>query len=319
MRKTINIIETHQTGISKRLDELTNKDMIFRKKMQDTVGRSGSNPTWGLAFDVVGNKLKFKGEGLYKEYDYDYPNGAYAEKVASIIGRELFAGEIRVPEIDVVLKSIGEPSLISYKLMNNKIEDMHHISDLMFYKFEREELDKKKSIFKIEDILECIHVLVKDEENYKQIEKGLIKALLFDSVINNGDRHNNNWALVRNEETNWFELAIYDHFSSCVDMIQEQEHFTSKGWVGSYVIVGEEPKSGMRMGSTGDQIIEYISKTYPEYFEEFVTDFNKKLPQILQLIKQERLPIDFNRLETKLNRRKHMLNKLLSKGEQEYE
>ena len=165
--KTIRIIKENERNISSNLDELVSKDMVFRKKRQDTVGRSGSNPTWGLAFDVVGNKLKFKGEGLYKEYDYDYPNGAYAEKVASIIGRELFGSEIRVPEVDVVLKSIGEPSLISYKVMNNDIEDMHHISDLMFYKFEREELDKKKSIFKLEDILECIHILVKNEENYK--------------------------------------------------------------------------------------------------------------------------------------------------------
>lgn len=317
MKKSIKIIKESERNLTSCLDELKNKEMIFRKLRKDTVGQSSSNPTWGYAYNVKKGKMKFKAEGLYKEHDYDAPQASYSEKIASIMGAKLLA-EVRVPEIDVVEETKNQPGIISYKLMDNDKEDMFHIRDLMFYKYERDELSKKKNIFSIEDILECIRIQVKDDENYKTIEKGVIKTLLLDSIINNGDRHNNNWALVRNKDTNKYDLAIFDHSSCFTDMIQEQRHFTYEGWVGSYIKVKED-NNAVRRSSLGKEIIQYIAQNYTQYFNEFVDDFDKKLPEIIEEIKQEELPINMARLEMKLHGRKSFLNKVKDKEELEYE
>lgn len=320
MIKRIKIIEENEPDITKHWDEQENVDdidLVFRKLRRDSVGKSASNPTWGYVFNVRDENLKLNidSEGLYKEHDYDAPNAPYAEKLFSIIGRRVL-DNTRVPKVDIVMARPKEPSVISYKLMNNDIEDMFHISDLMFYKYDREQLTTKKNIFTIGDILECVKEQVQDKSNYKQIERNIIHTLLLDAVVNNADRHNNNWALVRNKETNLYELAAFDHSSSFVDMIEERRYFTSNGWVGSYVTVEENIK--FRRGSVGDAIIRYIAKNYSEYFDEFADIFNEKLPSIIAEIKEENLPIDINRLELKLNQRNRFLSKIKSRGDSEY-
>ena len=253
MEKTIKVIKENEKNLSDKLDELASKQMVFRKLRRDTVGRSSSNPTWGYAYNVKKGKLKFKGEGVYKEFDYDQPNAAYAEKIYSIIAKEVLTEDTRIPTIDVVKEnnSIYGPSTISYKLMDNDKEDMFHISDLMFYKYERGEIENKKDVFTIEDILECIKEQVKDEENYKKIEKSVIHTILLDCVLNNADRHTNNWALVRNKETNQYELAIFDHSISLIDMVEENRRATYNGWTKSYISTEKEGIS-----SFGKDIIE---------------------------------------------------------------
>ena len=320
MIKSIKIIKENEPDITKEWEEqkdIENIDMVFRKVRKDYVGKSSSNPTWGYVFNVRQGKLKLNidAEGLYKEYDYDAPNASYAEKIVSIIGRKVLYNT-RVPKVDIVMERPKEPSIISYKLMDNDKEDMFHISDLMFYKYERDELAEKKNIFTIEDILECTKEQVKDTKNYNIIEKSIIHTLLLDAILNNGDRHNNNWALVRDKQTNFYELAIFDHSSSLTDMIEEKRHFTYNGWVGSYVTVDDNSK--IRKGSVGKSIIEYIARNYSEYFDEFADIFNEKLPGILKEIKGEDLPIDIRRLENRLNERNRLLNKIKSREEFEY-
>ena len=222
----------------------------------------------------------------------------------------------RVPDIDVVEESRNNPGLISYKILDNDEEDMFHIRDLMFYKYEREELEEKQDIFTIEDILECVKVQIRDDENYKKVERSMIHTLLLDSVMNNGDRHSNNWALVRNKNTNWYELAIFDHSISLIDMIEEKTFYTYDGWVSSYVTVNENNRNAIRKGGIGNDIVKYISKNYREYFEEFCNIFNEKLPNIIGQIKEENLPIDMRRLEKKLHERKHYLDVIRDREEE---
>lgn len=294
------------------------KDMVFKELRKDTIGKSSSNPTWGYVFNVREGKLKLNkdGEGLFKEFDYDAPQAAYAEKIISIIGMDVLQGT-KVPKVDVVLERKREPSIISYKLLDNNKEDMYHISDLMFYKYDRSEIGSKKNIFTIEDILQCVKEQIKNEENYKQVEKNIIHTLLLDSITNNADRHSNNWALIRDKQTNLYQLAIFDHSSALVDMIEEKAHFTYNGWVCSYVTTNDNNKN--RRGDIGKDIIEHISKDYPEYLEEFCDIFNEKLPSILEKINEENLPIDMKRLERKLIERNRFLNKVKDKEDSEHE
>lgn len=317
MVKKIKIIKKNEQNLSAQLDEYKKVDIVFRILSEDTRGKSATNPTWGYVFNVRDGKLKLNIEpdGLYKEFDYDYPNASYAEKIYSIIAKEVLTEDTRIPTIDVVKEnnSIYGPSTISYKLMNNDKEDMFHIADIMFYKYEREEIEKKKHIFTIEDILECLKEQISDEENYKKIEKSLIHTILMDSILNNLDRHDSNWALVRNKETNKYELAIFDHSISLIDMIEENRTATYNGWVKSYISTGKTSNS-----SFGKDIIEYIHKNYGEYFDEFVDKFNEKLPVILNRIKEENLSIDTRRLENKLNARNIFLKMERDKEEFDY-
>lgn len=322
MIKKVKIIKENEQDITEQWDKQTNTDdidIVFRKIIKDSVGRSASNPTWGYVFNVRDGKLKLNidPEGLYKEEDYDAPNAPYAEKIFSIIGRSVLK-DTRVPKVDVVADTSGEKGLISYKLMNNDLEDMFHISDLMYYKYDREGLKEKKNIFTIEDILTCVKEQVTNKDNYKKIEKSMIHTILLDSVLNNGDRHNNNWALVRNKKTNIYELAAFDHSSSLVDMIEDQRFFAYNGWVSSYIMAQENNNIKIRKGSVGKDLIEYISKNYSEYFEEFVDIFNERKPAFMEEIKEEKLPVNMLRLESKLNERNRYLNKIRSRGDVEY-
>lgn len=315
MIKKIKIIKKNQQNLTNHLEEYKVVDIVFRILSEDTIGKSSSNPSWGYVFNVRNGKLKLNIDpyGLYKEFCGDNEDAAYAEKIFSIIGQEMLP-DTRVAKTEVVSDCFPiKPATISYKLMDNDKEDMFHISDLMFYKYEREEIQKKKDVFTIEDILECIKVQVRNEENYNKIEKSVIHTILLDSVLNNADRHNNNWALVRNKETNQYDLAIFDHSVSLIDILEENKRATYNGWTRTYISTRENGESSM-----GNEIIEYIYKNYNEYFNEFVDRYNEKLPAIIDKIKGEELPIKVMRLEMKLNARNIFLQREKRKEEFEY-
>ena len=315
--KTISIIKQNQENISTVFQDGVKTDMLFRELQKDTVGRSGSSPTWGYVYFNQEGKLKFTGIALHKEYDYDFPYAAYGEKTWSIFGKELLGDTVRVPDIDIVEEKKGYPEIISYRLMNNDREDMIHIKDTLFNKFERDEIRAKKDIFTIDEILECVKLQIENDENYKKIERDIIRVLLLDSITNNGDRHALNWALVRDEKTGEYSLAVFDHASAFVDMF-ERSYILGNGWSTSYVTVGND-RGRHTIGSDGKVVVEYISQEYPEYFEEFCNNFEAKLPNIMELVRQEEMKIDFRRLSDKIGEKKRFLRRLRNKGEIEYE
>lgn len=317
MKKSVTIIKQNQEHISDMFKDGIKTDIVFREVQRDTVGRSGGSPTWGYVYNNVNGKMKFKGTALHKEYDYDCPMAAYGEKSWSIFGREILGESVRVPYIEIVEQSSGYPEIISYRVLDNDIEDMIHIKDTFFKKFEREEIKSKKDIYTIDEILECIKLQIGDEEVYKGIEKDVIQVLLLDAVTNNADRHALNWALIREEKTNKYSLAVFDHASAFIDMFENKAYFLSNGWGSTYVTVGAD-KGKHNIGSDGKKIIEYISKQYPEYFEEFCDRFDAKLPQILKQIEQENMKIDFRRLSNKMGERKNFLRRLRDRGNFEY-
>ena len=318
MEKSLLVIKLEQEHASELFKEGLKTDMIFREIQRDTKGKSGSRPTWGYAYKNENGKMKFKGIALHKEYDYDYPLAAYGEKAWSIFGKEVLEKSVRVPNIERVYQSKGCEEIISYRVLDNDTEDMVSIKDTLFNKFEREELKARKNIYAIDDILECVKEEVGNENNYKKIEKDIIQVLLLDAVTNNGDRHSLNWGIVRNKKTNEYSLAVFDHASAFVDMFENRSYFVKNGWTNSYTTVGEDVKRN-NIGSEGKKIVDYISEKYPVYFENFCDKFEKKLPAILEQIKQENMKIDFSRFNNKMQERLYYLKKVKNKGEYEYE
>jgi len=317
LRKTISIIKQNQENISEVFRNEIQTDILFRELQRDTVGRSGSIPTWGYVYANEEGKLKFNGIALHKEYDYDFPDAAYGEKTWSIFGKELLSDTVRVPDIDIVEEKTGYPEIISYRLMNNDREDMIHIKDALFNKFERDEIRAKKDIFTIDELLECVKLQVGNMENYKKIERDMIRVILLDAITNNGDRHALNWALVRDEKTGEYSLAVFDHASAFMDMFQNRG-IRENVWSTSYITVGNN-KGRNNIGSNGKYIVECINQEYPEYFDEFYDEFEIKLPRIMELVRQEEMKIDFRRLSDKMVEKKRFLRRLKNRGEIEYE
>lgn len=318
MRKTITIIKQDQKDVADIFKNGIKTEMLFRELQRDTIGKSGSNPTWGYVYSKNNGKLKYEGVALHKEYDYDFPFAAYAEKVWSILGKELLEKGIRVPNIDIVEPSPGYEEIISYRLMDNGKEDMIHLKDTLFNKFEREEIKAKRDIYTLDELLECIKLQIQDEQNYANIEKDIINVLLLDAVTNNGDRHAFNWGLVRDKDTNEYSLAVFDHSSAFVNMFEDREFFVRNGWNTTYITVGND-RGRNKIGSSGETVVRYISTQYPEYFKEFADKLDKKLPEIIEIIKNEKMKIDFNRLSKKLGEKRQFLIKLRDREELEHE
>ena len=302
MGKSITVIKLDQEHISELFKDGLKTEMVFRQVQRDTIGKSGSNPTWGYTYYNKDGKMKFSGIALHKEFDYDYPMAAYGEKVWSILGQSLIGESVRVPEIELVEQMPGCAEIISYRILDNDKEDMIHIKDILFNKFEREEIKAKKEIYTIDEILECVRNQIENEENYKKIEKDIIQVLLLDAVTNNGDRHVLNWGLVREEKTNNYSLAVFDHASAFVDMLEDKSYYIKSGWANTYITVGED-RGKTNIGSDGKKVIDYIAEEYPDYFNDFYKKFNEKLPDILESIKKENMKIDFYRLQRKMQER----------------
>jgi len=102
MVKTITVIKKGEGDMFELFQNGIKTDILFCEIQKDTVGRSGSCPTWGEVYSNENGTIKFKGIALYKEYDYDFPYAAYGEKVWSIFGKELIGNTVRVPNVNMV-------------------------------------------------------------------------------------------------------------------------------------------------------------------------------------------------------------------------
>lgn len=278
--------------LSKLGNEFTG--MIFYEEEPDSLGGSGGNPTWGYIYKYLGeeekeeNKLIGIGDAIYKGYDYDYPYDAYCEKIYSVLGKNTLSNS-RVPKIDVVIpQKTKEPTTLSYCVFNSEEEEMFEIKDFLYNKFDNDELKQKQEIISIKDILECVKFSIDDEENYKEIEEGIVQVLILDAITNNPDRHPNNWSIVRNIQNGKYELAIFDNSRAFYNMIQKRNNTK---WAPSYVVTEERKRNGL--GDSGDKVIEYLSKNYKEYFDKFMLNFMKELPDFFNEL--DEMPYDIDK------------------------
>ena len=281
--------------------------VVFVITQIDSVGRSGSN-LWG---DVVRDGKRRR--GLYKEYNYDLPKAAYCEKLWSSVGKCILKG-IRVPDIEIVCDPKYGDGLISYIVLDNSLEDMSLITDILYNNCQREEQHKKRDTFCIKDILDSIRIQVINDENYKKLEKDVIDVILLDAVTNSPDRHPNNWGLVRTKNNDYYELAVFDNAVSFFNMF-EHDYMHDYEWFESYLKADGNVMSRCLRGDCGDEIIKYVAEKFPQYFEEFVQTFSDKMPEIEKIVDEENLPIDGERIKSKLRKRAKYLERIIGKGE----
>jgi len=241
--------------------------LYLQFQSMDTVGTTSGNK-W---VKVYGNGHEAQ-TALYKPEDPEEIYGAQAELISSHFCKLCLDGlKIRVPEINMV-KDKGDLGLISYRVHDRTTEDFYHIQSLVLHnKYNEKQLSQLYSLG-LSDILDSIRTEIHDDVNYKEIEKAIVMATCSDAMTNNADRHGKNWALVRNKDTNNYELAIFDNVKSFINLINNRIGYPDKElWATSYVA----PESiAQARPSSGDKIINYIKKEYPEYFNEFLERFN---------------------------------------------
>lgn len=252
--------------------------LVFNKIIQDPIGKSGSNPIWGNIYLYENGQIAQEPQvGLYKSYDWERPDSAYAEKLWSVLGK-IMLDKCRVADIDIINDRInGGPAVLSYRIMDNSYEDLTNLNSIAFRKFDRQELKKFGGYMKIENLLEFIKLEVDNADNFKEIEQCIIETILLDSITNNADRHLDNWALIRDKNTNKYSLGLFDHSLSFIDMDAHAIN-SLNGWTSSYLLIDSpEKRKRFMKGDNGEKLVKYISTNYTEYFEEFSQKFQNRI------------------------------------------
>lgn len=239
-----------------------NENILYVQKFaEDTVGT-----TFGASWVYVFNEKHDRKIALYKPLDYDEPLGAYAELLYSHITKLCYSNlKLRVPDIHLASEN-STLGLLSYSIVDRITEDLIHIESLIPYKYTTETL-KKFFTLGINDILECIEHEIHNKENFAEVKKAVIFTVLLDAFTNNVDRHGKNWGLIRDKHSDYYELAIFDNVKSFINMFFNRAGYkNSTLWAIQYNGTASSSKL-----ETGNQIAEFIKKTYPEYFEEFIS------------------------------------------------
>lgn len=288
---------------------------VFRKLYRDPIGQSGGNPTWGELYQYRDNEMYYVCNCVFKEFDYDFPNNAYAEKMWSILGRKVLK-DCRVPEITVVNdRRYNEVGICSHNIIERTVEDPYDIKTLLFHKYEREELNKLRSIVPLEDLIECVKIQVNDETEFKRVEKQVINAILLDCMTNNADRHMNNWTLIRDKRTEKYTLGLYDHSASFIDMMKEEKKASVDGWTSTYLSI--DPSRGRNgVGNLGKDVLKYIINKYPETSRDFFEKLYEELPSFYQNIEYLDSKIDIKRIRKNFEGKKYYINKILEEREE---
>ena len=190
----------------------------------DTIGNSLAHPRWVDAVEYKdGDSIK-NGIAIYKEPDYDEVNGPYAEKLWSILGKMLLPN-CRIPDIEIIddKRYPGIPGTLSYSIVDKKNEDMMEIRTALRYSgITEKEMIKNDDKYYLEDILEYVRKFIDNDENYAKIEPEMVKTVLLDCMVNTLDRHPDNWALVRDNKTNKYQLGVYDNTVSFINMLDQR-------------------------------------------------------------------------------------------------
>ncbi len=260
--------------------------IIFKTIDSDSIGRSNGNPRWGKVFDYEDGKITEKGIAIYKEPDYDALDGAYAEKLWSILGK-LVLPNCRIPNIDIIndTRHFGDPGILSYSIVDKQKEDMVDIRTILRYNgITIDEMKKNDDRLYIEELLGYIKNFMGDGDNYKEIEENIVKTILLDCITNSFDRHPDNWALVSDSKTQNYQLGLYDNAISFVNIIDYKPGVvTQENWGLGFMRV--KTKQGKVSYSCKD-IVDYIHEQYPEYYKQFLEDLNVNLDKFYTAIHQ---------------------------------
>lgn len=129
-----------------------------------------------------------------------------------------------------------------------------------------------------------LRMLVKSIEKYGLL-KDLLKMLIFDYIIGNSDRHQNNWAIINKGDRVYAFSPLYDNSSSlcCYILDENIKHYLGSDIKRIHSIVRTKSKSMVRIDEknkkrpTHEEVIEYINKRYHEEVNDFIEQIELKI------------------------------------------
>jgi len=129
-----------------------------------------------------------------------------------------------------------------------------------------------------------IPMLVKAIEKYGLL-KDLLKMLIFDFLIGNSDRHQNNWAVINTGNGVYKFSPLYDNSSSlcCYILDINLESYLGTDLRRLNSIVRTKSKSIVRIDKknkqmpTHEEVLEYINKQYYEEVKDFMEQIALKV------------------------------------------
>lgn len=256
---------------------------------------------------------------LYKHYDWEEPDSAKYEKLYSVIAKRILTN-CRVPDIEMIndIENSGM-GLLSYRILDRTTEELIDIHTLLLELFTKEEVSSMNEIISLEDLIKCLRMEISDEQNYCEVEKSVIETLILDSILNNPDRHSQNWGIVREKRTGKYTLGLFDHSKTFYGLDGNKEYNTIEGWVNSYIKREVEVhNSRYRKAFSGDELLKYLNKLYPECFNSFIDKINRKKYEIYDIIERSNMPIGSKQtLTRRINEHIKFAGELLYRGERD--
>ena len=292
--------------------------LVFEERERDTIGKSNGKPTWGEVYTYSEGELRGPSVAIYKGYDEEVPQAAYCEKIWSIMGK-IMLDNCRVPTIDLVTdKENKDVGVLSYRLLRRQTEELIDMRMASYKKFSRQQLKAMKGYLYIEDLFECVRLEIGDDEKFGPIKQSMLEVIMLDCMVNNPDRHDENWGIVKSKDGQKYDLAVFDHSATFVDLAKESPPGrTVNGWAGSYIRVTppENWNNIHLVGDTGGTILGYIYKQYPSEFESFMTKFNDRIETFYQTINVENSHVEMNRMRKGIRAKQKQVDRMMGRGE----
>lgn len=273
--------------------------------------------------------------GLFKfPKTRNYPGRAETtstEHVSEWLASQL--GEVLgVPCATVKLGSYrGRKGSLSVLITDDKTEHLELNEGVAFIRELYPEYDAREMIDTISGTYYCLDQIFQATRDYLPTQFW-IEVLLFDFLIGNTDRHQSNWALLKDEAGQYRQCPLYDNGSSLCSYIEDEqiERLFSKDTGPMKRLTDTGSRSRIRIdGSikkepTHKEVIRYILDRYPRRAMPTARDFLERLTQekIDQLLNE--LPNDIFSERRKelvsyyLNEKKHILSQLLEEGVTNY-
>ena len=123
------------------------KGKIIIKYQDDHIGRGPGNAKWVYVYECENGQVTYIGNAVHKEADPDYLESGYNEVLWSILGKlVLDKGNVRVPRISLVedMYFKSEPAILSYNLVNTRVEEMIQMDTIVHNSTERQEIHNNR-------------------------------------------------------------------------------------------------------------------------------------------------------------------------------
>ena len=225
----------------------------------------------------------------------------------------------------------GRKGSLSVLITDNKEEHLELNEGVAFIKKLCPKYDAKEMIDKETGTYYCLGQILEATKEYLPTQFW-IEVLLFDFMIGNTDRHQSNWALLKDEAGQYRPCPLYDNGSSLCSYIEDEqiERLFSKDTGPMRRLTDTGSRSRIRIDGTKKkepthkEVICYILDQYPRSAVPTAHNFLERLTQneidrLLNGLPEEIFSENRKRLVSYyLNAKKHILSQLLEEGVTNY-